>query len=489
MKTYTTDALPNLLTAFLHDYSRVYRVALVDAVNCRLEGEKDKAKLNTFLQQSHGINKRHANSAIAAADGTIKSAKESRVLHIKQLEDKLKSAKSWLHKTSKKLKNAHKFYAKKNWQSSKTGCQFPLSCFLDSKETNWQSLRFRLHHKKRYILHLERKIKALRTTPIRVSVSKDNDAYFVGSKDERFGNQVCQHDCVGLRIRVPACLEEKYGSYIECPLPPLPYGQDKLEQAIAENQGGNGLALSYRFYVKDFRWFMAVSFDLPRPKRVNLSRQWGCIGVDLNAQSIDWSYVDQDGNLKTHGQLLMQLSGKRRGQAKAIIADIVNHLAILATIYQCPIVCESLDFSRKKSELKERGRKYARMLSSFAYSKFFEALSNRCLNLGIELIRVNPSYSSLIGLVKYCRMYGLSSGEAAAIVIARRAMRFSERLPGSVTALLGVNPHRHVWSQWAQLNNKLRGIRRHSYYSISNWESMLSLVDESASVDRFTGKQ
>jgi hypothetical protein len=29
MKTYTTDALPNQLTAFLRDYSRVYRAILV----------------------------------------------------------------------------------------------------------------------------------------------------------------------------------------------------------------------------------------------------------------------------------------------------------------------------------------------------------------------------------------------------------------------------------------------------------------------------
>jgi hypothetical protein len=53
MKTYTTDALPNRLTAFLRDYSRVYRAVLVDAVNLRLAGERDKSKLNTLLQQAH----------------------------------------------------------------------------------------------------------------------------------------------------------------------------------------------------------------------------------------------------------------------------------------------------------------------------------------------------------------------------------------------------------------------------------------------------
>ena len=63
----------------------------------------------------------------------------------------------------------------------------------------------------------------------------------------------------------------------------------------------------------------------------------------------------------------------------------------------------------------------------------------------------------MIGLVKYCHLYGLSSGEAAALVLARRAMRLSERLPGSLTALVGVNPAKHVWSQCAQLHRKLAG--------------------------------
>ncbi|MEQ8468512.1 MAG: hypothetical protein RIC07_33680, partial [Coleofasciculus sp. E1-EBD-02] len=87
----------------------------------------------------------------------------------------------------------------------------------------------------------------------------------------------------------------------------------------------------------------------------------------------------------------------------------------------------------------------------------------------------------LIGLVKYARMYGLASDEAAALAIARRGMRLGEKLPGSITAYLSVNDSKHVWSQWNQLNILLkRFIRsRHAYYGISNWEF---LVNTSASL-------
>ncbi|MEQ9621243.1 MAG: hypothetical protein RLO37_04750, partial [Coleofasciculus chthonoplastes F1-TOW-03] len=51
----------------------------------------------------------------------------------------------------------------------------------------------------------------------------------------------------------------------------------------------------------------------------------------------------------------------------------------------------------------------------------------------------------------------------------------------SITAYLSVNDSKHVWSQWNQLNSKLKRLirSRHAYYGISNWEF---LVDASASL-------
>ncbi|MDF0553989.1 hypothetical protein PY364_13000, partial [Kamptonema sp. UHCC 0994] len=142
--------------------------------------------------------------------------------------------------------------------------------------------------------------------------------------------------------------------------------------------------------------------------------------------------------------------------------------------FQCPIVCEELDFTTKKEQLRERGNKYARMLSSWAYSEFFKLLNSILSNRGIEFLTVNPAYSSIIGLVKYLRMYGLASDVAAALVIARRGMRLSEKIPGSLTALFEVNSSKHVWSLWYQLNKKIKlssiVTTRHSYYAISNWD-------------------
>ncbi len=101
------------------------------------------------------------------------------------------------------------------------------------------------------------------------------------------------------------------------------------------------------------------------------------------------------------------------------------------------------------------------------------AVSNR----GIELITINPAYTSVIGLVKFVRMYGLASDEAAALAVARRGIRLSEKLPSAITAYLSVNDSKHVWHWWNKLNTLLKKSsisRRHDYYAISNWESQVN---------------
>ncbi len=60
--------------------------------------------------------------------------------------------------------------------------------------------------------------------------------------------------------------------------------------------------------------------------------------------------------------------------------------------------------------------------------------------------------------------YGLSSDTAAALVLARRALRKSERIPAKTASCLQVDRHKHSWSFWNVLGKKLKGIRRHNYY-------------------------
>lgn len=283
----------------------------------------------------------------------------------------------------------------------------------------------------------------------------------MGSKDETAGNQVCQLNTDGLiKIRVPAALKEQYGDYVYANGFVFPYGQQEINAAL---NNSNGQAVTFRFYCRDFIWYCACSVDVAEVPTQSLPR-WenGCIGVDLNPGVIGWTYVDANGNLKAKGQFKLNLHSKKSTQSEAILADIAVQLVLVAESFECPIVIEDLDFTAKKAQMRERGKKYARMLSGFAYSKWKEVLECRCNNRGIELIKVNPAYSSLIGLVKFIRRYGLSSDTAAAMVLARRAMKMSERVP--TKSAYPFDSGKHVWSHWHELHKELKRFRRHSFY-------------------------
>jgi ElaB/YqjD/DUF883 family membrane-anchored ribosome-binding protein len=236
-----TDELPLKLQAFLADYSKAYHAALVDTVNRLLAGSsipdqsasKFKSQLNTYLQDTYKINKRQADSVITEADGMIASAKECCANHIKELESKLKSAKEWLKKKEKQLKDSRKFYRHKKWLHKKNAPRLKFSSSLEHRRTTWQCHRFGIHNKKRYIAHLERKITHRKSASIRVKIPKQLHAYFVGSKGESWGNQVCQFDGQTIQIRVPDILKPFYGEYVTAEIGKFPYGAEQIQQALS----------------------------------------------------------------------------------------------------------------------------------------------------------------------------------------------------------------------------------------------------------------
>ena len=95
-----------------------------------------------------------------------------------------------------------------------------------------------------------------------------------------------------------------------------------------------------------------------------------------------------------------------------------------------PLVIEDLDFREKKASLKEEGtKKYRRMLSSFAYALITSFIQSKAWREKIEVFKVNPAYTSIIGKVKFETRYGISGHQAAALTIARRFLGCSEKLP------------------------------------------------------------
>ena len=452
----TVTELPIELHQFVADVSRLVYPARAEYINRLLAGEKDQLIIKE-VQPQYGINKRQANAIRCEAKAAISSAKECRQEHIKKIQGQIKSTKSWLKKQQKKLKTT------------------PLACEIKNRRNLRSNKRFAIHQKKRRLYLLENQLNYLKDAPLRVKIGQKKTQYMtIGSKGESFGNQIAQYDGKNIVLRVPYALENKYGKYIHAPLK-FPYKPEWIDNALKNNR-----ALTYRIYAKNFRWFIACSTEVPEPEKISYSRSYGCIGIDINPNVIGVARTDRDGNLTQTKQIKFNLHSVRKNQQLAILHDVCHEIVELCVKNKCPLVLEKLDFTAKKAQMRERGSRYNRMLSSFSYGKITELLVQKTQMAGIEIIFQNPAYSSLIGLIKYLKLYGLSSDTSSALVLARRAMRLSERVPLQV-AYPVMTAGKHVWSAWHALNKKLNKqlcLRRHSYFSLSNRELEVMLDDE-----------
>ncbi|WP_196809349.1 IS200/IS605 family accessory protein TnpB-related protein [Rhizobium sp. 2MFCol3.1] len=249
------------------------------------------------------------------------------------------------------------------------------------------------------------------------------------------------------------------------------HGNDVIQEALATRK-----PVTVKFVRDAKSWKVAVSIDHALDwKTPDFSA--GALGVDLNAGHVSAALVDRDGNPVEVFNFPCVTYGKTSDQAQDAIRKVAAQIVALAERLGVPVVCEQLDFSEKKRTLKDaKDARYARMLSSFAFSAFGKALGSACARQGVALRRANPAYTSIIGRVKFARRYGLSVHEAASVTIARRAMGYSERLPRSsggtvkvptngcdhVTLDLPVRKDaselapksRHVWSRWNGLNKE-----------------------------------
>ncbi|GJD17528.1 conserved hypothetical protein [Rivularia sp. IAM M-261] len=466
---------------FLADYAAISQSASVFTLKGLLENQK-LGELKTSLQNKFAINRRQASSIVAFIEGEIKSASESHARHIKTLEDKIKTLKASVSALENKVKkhieyfkavtkyNATTKQGKKAKVPAKYKPQFDDACsiaFGQKIGTHYQGAKNKLHHQKRKLHKMTCKVTHLKSSPLHVNLGNKETIYFVGSKDESNGNQVCQlilgiekYSLDTLKIRVPLALEPRYGKYIEIPINLNGYGDTEIRSAWAQ-----GKSITYRIIQRKYGiWEAHITVDVYRPITSD-TVMLGCIGVDLNVNSVAWCKVNADGNPKRFGDIKFNLHSLSHNQIEAVLAGVITQLTTLALAFKCPIVIEDLDFDVKKAQLNSgaKYKRYNRMISSFAYNRFYELLSSRCFKLGIKLITVKPEYSSLIGMTKFMSNYGMNSGTAAALVLARRAMNYSEGVPAR-TAYEGKEPTKHVWSQWSKISKRVKGSARHSFF-------------------------
>jgi IS605 OrfB family transposase len=189
---------------------------------------------------------------------------------------------------------------------------------------------------------------------------------------------------------------------------------------------------------KEGKLYAFISFDEELPP-VSITKAQGAIGLDLNAapQHVAWAEASSDGNLVSHRAVpIPDLSGKPKKVRNYILWLTAWQVVRLAKEKGKAIALERLRHM-PKGEQGDGKPKLRRKLGNWAYRSLREKIKVLAQREGIEVIEVSPAYTSVIGALKYAPQFLLDKDRAAALVIARRALGFEEKMPKHYERLLG----------------------------------------------------
>jgi IS605 OrfB family transposase len=266
--------------------------------------------------------------------------------------------------------------------------------------------------------------------------SRSHQIFFVGSKGETSGNQLCQlsktdASTYSLKIRVPdRLLNAGENKCLVINDLKFEYDRKALDGALEA-----GTALTWRLHRDDRGWRAFVSFNHQPARQSSHEAKYGAVGIEFNAEFLEATETDAFGNmLRTKRHRLLHKDASS-GQRHAVLSDALTSVVAWAKEMRKPLATENADFAAKKKAISQLNPEAARMLSGLTYAKYRQLLEAKCFRAGVELILIDPAYTSTIGAVKYASRRGWSVHAVAAGVLARRAQKLTERLPRAGTVV------------------------------------------------------
>lgn len=461
-------------------YESIRRTALSDLQKGKTEKEIEKSYQDRFdLQWAW------SDSIATDANSTFKQLKTAKKLNLArisaQITKKTKKAKntqknleSLLKKAEKKgmtARHCHRFYLRLLGFKSKVNKIASLKKDLDKLKTTQ-----RLH-----ICFGSRKLFKAQYH-LKENGYENHQEWLIDWRQFRSGRFFCigkgvkgggtmtkiahlSGDQFNCKIQLPRTMWKEYGNNLSIDFEVTQCRRNRPSDLLYALETNQPITVQvFRREQKKDQWYIHLTTYVEKVPIISRKSN-GCLGIDFNANSTDWAYIKGDGNIVTSDKILFEFSGLTNGQRKARIRDPVCKVVKIARESGCPIAIESLDFSKKKASMSEESSVYNSMLSSLSYGMFRDSLDSRGRKSGIEIIRVNPAYTSVIGMVKFMQQYGLNSGIAAAMTIARRALGHSERVPKCLVA--PEDEAKHPWSVWRKISLFLKKsyIKRHELFN------------------------
>jgi IS605 OrfB family transposase len=171
---------------------------------------------------------------------------------------------------------------------------------------------------------------------------------------------------------------------------------------------------------------------------VTITKDNGVIGIDINAYPFHLALVHaaKDGNLEKYERISLDSLLEGSSEKREYLSWQMAHQVLeSAKRERKAIVVENLE-KLPKGRRGDGLPKLRQRLQKWIYKALLQKIEIVAKRNGIQVIKVNPAYTSIIGKLKYAPLYNIDKDTAGAYVIAKRGLGFKERLPKSYKKLL-----------------------------------------------------
>jgi len=248
-------------------------------------------------------------------------------------------------------------------------------------------------------------------------------------------------------------------------------------------QTKNYFAYTVELKLRDGEVYGSVSFELPTPE-VRYTKENGVIAIDTNASPIHLAIaeVSKTGELLSYKTIslhhLLGLSQNSKDHQEWILAHQIVDLAIQKGK---AIAVENLK-KLKKGVRRDGKATLRKRLHQWNVKKFLQKLKRVAMLKGVEVVEVNPAYTSVIGMLKYAPQLSVDKDVAGAYVIGRRALGFKEDMPENYERLLKDKAYlEFALKRYEEREKELRELieKESNEYKRNALESELKVVENS----------
>jgi transposase, IS605 orfB family len=387
---------------------------------------------NTYLQNKYDILQRTANSIIIEAQTKLSAIKELKKYEKSQLEKKIYHIENTVLPKIQNKKDV-------NCQNLRKGNSVNLQRHrnlkrkLVAKKNKLNKLKHALYNLNYQIESGRYKIcfgtkKLLKQDHDKFILQRDSQISYGGCRVDKCCNKMLQltYDkrTNQFYIKLRKDFGENKNAEVKYVLGSVYFNNYKKEIVrILKNRTS---PLYYKILKRGERYYLYCTFDMCQSE-IRTSKELGTIGLDFNKGFVTLAETNKHGNMVYTDFIPYRF--KRGDATKTDFQSIANMVVKLARDKTKDICVENLNFSTQKATTEtKQDKKYNNMIHSLAYREFIESIESCAARHGVDVVKVNPAWTSWIASKKYCSKMKLNVHTGASFVIARRGQGFQDQI-------------------------------------------------------------